>query len=80
MDLTNRVVLIAEKYLKEDVKDRRFLCEGGFGCHSFTNGSKIFGRWLADNEDDSIDGSMVESAVIGEPREMGIKEATPAKK
>ena len=64
MDLSDRVVLVDKKFLKDDVTDRRFICEGGFGLHPFTNGSKIFGRWLADNEQDQIDGSMIESLVI----------------
>lgn len=61
LDLTNRIVLVRKEFLKEEIIDRRFLCEGGFGCNPFTHGEKIFGRWLSDGEKDQIGGRWVES-------------------
>lgn len=69
IDLTDKIVRVSMKYLKsaelirdKDTKpDNRFICEAGFGCSPITNGQTIYGRWLFDNEQDSIRGDWVES-------------------
>lgn len=61
LELEGKTVLVLSKYLKPEVKDRRFLCEGGFGCSPITNGETIYGKWIADGEKDSIRGRWVES-------------------
>lgn len=63
MDVTNKVVLVHKKFLKPEVTDRRFLCEGGFGCHPQTNGTSVYGKWLSDGEEDRINGYEIESLV-----------------
>lgn len=70
-DLTGRVVLVRKELLKEGV-DNRFLCEGGFGCHPATSGTSIYGKWVADGEEDRIRGYDIEG--------FAKEEATPAKK
>lgn len=64
-NLTDRVVLVKKEILKPDYKniDRRFLCQGGFGCHPNTMGKQIYGIWLCDNTDGNITGYDVESLV-----------------
>jgi hypothetical protein len=61
IDITNKVVIVDKKFVKPEVKDRRFLCEGGFGCLPQTNGESIYGKWLVDNEEDLIRGRWIES-------------------
>lgn len=61
IDLTGKVVSVIPKYLNETgLKDNRFLCEGGFGCHPATTGTTIYGKWVGDGEDDHIKGFMVD--------------------
>lgn len=55
MELEGKIVRVRPELLKEGL-DNRFLCEGGFGCNSFTNGTKIFGKWVADGTEDQIGG------------------------
>jgi hypothetical protein len=69
-DLTGKVVVIRLEYFRDDLKTeyapeemRRFRCDGGFGCHTYTSGSRIHGQWLADGEVCQIDSSMVEKIV-----------------
>jgi hypothetical protein len=62
-DLLGKVVLVSPKCLRAEVKDRRFLCEAGFGCHPNTMGRQIYGKWVSDGEEDSILGMFVESIV-----------------
>ena len=64
LDLSNRVVLVGKEFLNDEVTDRRFICESGFGIHPFTNGTKIFGRWLCDNEKGCINGYSIEKLVV----------------
>lgn len=63
-ELEGKVILIKKKYIKPEFHhDRRFMCEGGFGCHSRTLGKAIFGYYLIDGEQDRIEGFMVEKIV-----------------
>ena len=63
MELKGKVVTVLPQYISHDLTDSRFLCEDGFGCSSFTNGSTIYGKWLVDGERDTIKGFMVEKLV-----------------
>ena len=58
-ELTNKVVLVKRSVLKPGI-DNRFLCEGGFGCNANTNGTKVYGRWVSDNQEDQIGGYDIE--------------------
>lgn len=55
-ELTGKVVNLIPSHFKEGIKDHRFMCEDGFGCNAFTNGTKIYGYWLEDNAKDCISG------------------------
>lgn len=65
MDLKGKVVLVRTPpgLPKQQDRMRMFRCEGGFGCRPWTGGTAIFGKWLYDNSDGRIDGSMVEKMV-----------------
>lgn len=54
MDLTGKYVVVDKEIYKDEILI--FLCEGGFGCSSFTHGRAVFGKWLSDNTNDRIDG------------------------
>ena len=58
--LKGQIVLVRKEFCNNDVTDRRFLCEDGFGCDTFTNGEGIFGKWLVDGEQDRINSRMIE--------------------
>lgn len=65
-ELEGKVVLIKKEYMKPEFHDddkRRFMCEGGFGCHPWTLGKAIFGYYLIDGEKDRIEGYMVDKIV-----------------
>jgi hypothetical protein len=55
IDLTGKTVLVKKELFKEGT-DLRFLCEAGFGCHPMTNGTKVFGKWVSDNQNDCVGG------------------------
>ena len=59
--LKNKKVVVAAKFCKDGMSEseRTFLCETGFGCDSFTNGTSIYGKW-SDGEQDKINGYMIE--------------------
>ena len=59
-DLTDKYIILDGKIYKGDITDRVFFCEDGFGCHSFTIGSAIFGEFVADGEKTRIEGDEVE--------------------
>ena len=60
IDLHGKTVLLNKEHFKEGT-DLRFVCKNGFGCSSFTNGTSIYGTWVADGQDDKINGYDVES-------------------
>ncbi|KKM73258.1 hypothetical protein LCGC14_1412270 [marine sediment metagenome] len=60
IDLTNKKIILSEKYYKGAEIDREFFCESGFGCKSFTNGKAIFGYFTKDKEKCRISGYEVE--------------------
>ena len=49
------------------VNGRRFLCQGGFGCRTFTSGTKIFGTFLDNGHQASISGYDVEKLEEAKP-------------
>ncbi len=59
LDLAGKVVVLSADCLNLGV-DPRFFCEGGFGCHSFTMGHKIHGRFICDGEEATIDSRAIE--------------------
>lgn len=60
MELEGKTVVMSPKYFKGDEEARKFKCEGGFGCHSHTVGSAIFGCFILDGEKCQVEGYMVE--------------------
>ena len=59
------VVVVAAEHFEPDyqaVTHRQFRCKGGFGMHSFTTGSAIFGEWLAGGSATRIEGYMIDPA------------------
>ena len=61
--LKGKTVLVKREHFKDDAGPIRmyFVCESGFGCDSFTAGTKIYGHWEFDGEKDVISGYDVES-------------------
>jgi len=71
LDLTGKIVRIKKVAVKDEFQnsDLRFRCQGGFGCKPHTNGTKIFGTWLMDGEEDWVRGWNVEAIVEGDDDE-----------
>jgi len=65
IDLEGKVVLIRKSYFKPEYADgdRRFKCEGGFGCKPYLSGTAVFGTFLSDGEQARINRGDVESVV-----------------
>ena len=62
-DLEGRYVVLLEESMGDEWKDityRVFLCEGGFGCRSFTSGRAIIGTTPFDGEKFRIDSYEIE--------------------
>lgn len=62
-ELDKQYVVVKEEYLKPEyafIHKRIFLCEGGFGLHTFTAGTAIFGKWVYEGESDRISRQWVE--------------------
>jgi hypothetical protein len=54
VELAGKHVVISAEYLKPEFSEaakRVFLCEGGFGCNSFTHGHHVHGKFVADGEE-----------------------------
>ena len=45
-DLTGRTVLLSSDVYHGSEEDRRFKCEAGFGCKSFTSGQAVIGHYV----------------------------------
>jgi hypothetical protein len=60
IDLQGKTVILRADRYKGDDKERTFVCEGGFGCRSFTMGQAIIGHFVSDGEECRIDGSDVD--------------------
>ena len=65
VNLNGKVVIVRKSAMNEPAAsgDRRFRCEGRFGCNPDASGTKVFGTWLVDNEDGYIRRHWVESVV-----------------
>ena len=59
-DITDRVVILRADRYKGSEAERKFLCEGGFGCHPHTNGTGVFGKFLSDGEQARVHGYDIE--------------------
>jgi hypothetical protein len=49
-DITNKYVVLMEKYYRGDDVRRVFRCEGGFGCNPDTIGTALFGTMIYNGE------------------------------
>ena len=65
LELKGKTVLVKAEHFKEGTGPIRmyFVCEDGFGCDSFTSGTKIFGHWKSDGEKGMINGYSVEKII-----------------
>jgi len=60
-DLTGKHVVLKRKYYKgDDPIERVFLCEGGFGCKSFTMGTAVIGVFIFDGCKSRVEGYEIE--------------------
>lgn len=58
-DITDRFVHVKDGVLKPEHDRpgmRVFYAQGGFGCRSYTNGSAVFGEFIADGEECRMEG------------------------
>ena len=57
VDLVGKTVVLREAYFAPAYRnvDRRFVCNGGFGCSPTKMGRAVFGTFLADGEEARID-------------------------
>lgn len=58
-DLTGKVVIFDQKYLKVPAEDHPFRVEGGFGAVPYTMGNALAGTFLSDGESARMEGYMV---------------------
>lgn len=59
-ELEGRIVILSPECYKGDEEARKFKCLGGFGCHSFTMGSAVYGEFLSDGEKVRVEGYEIE--------------------
>jgi len=62
-ELESKVVILSKECLKpeyHDIKQRLFRVTGGFGAHTHTIGTALFGKFLADGEEARMEGYNVE--------------------
>lgn len=59
-NLTGKTVLVMKKCFSGLLGERKFVCEDGFGCHPMTNGTKVYGYWKHNNQQDCINGYQIE--------------------
>lgn len=69
IDLKGKTVIVRKGYFKPEYqdKDRRFRCEGGFGCNPEAMGTAVFGVFLLDDEQARISRGDVESVIEDSP-------------
>ena len=66
-DIEGRFVLIRKDWFKaslqdmaEDVRERVFLAQGGFGCKPYTMGNAVMGEFVVDGEETRVEGYNLE--------------------
>jgi hypothetical protein len=59
-NILGKVVIVSAEYTCGSENQRKFRCEDGFGCFSFTSGQAIFGTVVATGEKCRIEGYMIE--------------------
>jgi hypothetical protein len=70
-ELEGKYVVLKRKYYKgDDPIERVFLCEGGFGCSSYTIGTAISGTFVIDRDKMRVEGYEVER--LATPKEVDI--------
>lgn len=70
-NLKGKYVVLNRSYYKgDDTTERVFLCEGGFGCESYTIGSAISGMFIIDRERARVEGYEVQR--LATPEEVDI--------
>ena len=50
VNLEGKVVILSPEFYKGTQDERRFKCEGGFGCNPACIGRAVFGTFLSDGE------------------------------
>lgn len=63
IDITDKVVVIAEQHMAEgyeNLANRLFKAEGGFGCDPQTMGNAVVGTYLVDGEKARREGWQIE--------------------
>ena len=61
IDLEDKVVIFAQRYLRVPATEHPFHVNGaGFGCKPYTTGSALSGTFLSDGESARMEGYMVE--------------------
>jgi hypothetical protein len=60
LELTGKRVILSGSRYRGNKEERMFLCESGFGCHSFTSGRAIYGKFVKDGEECRVDGYEIE--------------------
>ena len=66
IDLTDKVVIFRQNYLKVPANEHPFLVGGGFGASPHTSGSALGGTFLSDGETCRMEGYMVERLATDE--------------
>lgn len=66
LELEGRTVVIRANRLRPEFadKDRRFVCECGYGCKPFLIGRAVFGRFLIDGEECRVDRGDIEGIAV----------------
>lgn len=64
-NIEGRYVVLLPSYFKsrtlaEDIRERVFLAEGGFGCTSNSMGNAVFGQFAVDGEETRVEGYELE--------------------
>lgn len=66
IDLTGKVVIFRQNYLKVPAKKHPFRVDGGFGASPHTMGTALGGEFLSDGEVCRMEGYMVERLATDE--------------
>ena len=66
INLTGKYVVLKSPDYIGTLPERVFLCEDGFGCSPVTSGSRIYGKFVSDGEDDCVRGCDVERLATDE--------------
>jgi len=59
LELEGLVVILSPEYYEGNEEERKFKCNGGYGCSSITRGGAIFGEFLSDGESARVEGHEV---------------------